>query len=380
MLARVGVAGVLASLLVSCTPSTPPTSPTTSSWQQVELPAGVKATSLAVAGSDLLVGGRSTDTPAPRLLRLDAGTVSAELRLEPADPNAAEADLAHLTVDGDDVYAIGTMIAGAHSNPRLTTWDGSLGPARVRSHTQAFFTFGGHDAGPLLGTVVVGGRPVIFGSRVGATGPYGLLWTRTGHTWKQQEPQPALASVADRELSFLGLGRLGKHLVVAGDELGLAGGLNQQPVVFAGTVAGDWQELPLPVPDDLVRVPGQLSRATSVACPATGDTCWVSGWVRGHALAWPVTITADGAASAGVAAPLPGDAPPGNNPTTLVGLAGDRPVVFTNATSPTLQYRCADGWRSSAAPPGTATAVAAAPDALYAIAGDRLWRLAVPSC
>jgi hypothetical protein len=379
MMGRLLPAGVLVALLSACVPAPAlPTAPTGFAWQQVEL-AGVRPASLAVAGGGLLVGGRTADAPAPRLLRLTGGSVAGELRLEPADPNAAAADLVRLTVAGDDVYAIGTMIAGAHSNPRLTVWDGTLGSAVLSSHTQEFFTFGGHDAGPLLGTVAVDGGPVIFGSRVGERGPYGLLWTRRGHTWSQQASRAALASTPDREYGFSALARSGDRLVVSGDELGLAGGLTQRPVVFVGDVAGEWQQVALPVPD-LPVVAGQLSRATSVACPAGPGTCWVGGWVRGHALAWPLDVPASGAPSVAQPAVLPGDPPSGNDPATLVVLAGAIPVVFTNATTPSVQRGCPTGWQGLAAPPGRVTAAAAAPDGLYAVAGDALWRLAAPAC
>jgi hypothetical protein len=55
-------------------------------------------------------------------------------------------------------------------------------------------------------------------------------------------------------------------------------------------------------------------------------------------------------------------------------------VVFTNATTPSVQRGCPTGWQGLAAPPGRVTAAAAAPDGLYAVAGDALWRLAAPAC
>lgn len=370
---------------VSPQPAQTPSAPASSTvadeaWQEVPLPARVRPASLAVSGNDLLVGGLATDRPAPRLLRLHAGSVTGEFRLEPGDPNAAAADLVRLSVSGENVYAIGTMIAGAHSNPRLTVWDGTTTGPRLTSRPQEFFTFGGHDAGPLLGTVEVDGSPVIFGSRVGGAGPYGVVWTRTGHTWRQQERPAALSSSPDREFGFSALTVLGNRLLVAGDELGLAGGLTQRPVVFVGGVGRDWQEVALPVPDSIGRVPGQLSRATSVACTPGSRTCWASGWVRGHALAWPVSVPARAAATAADPAVLPGDPPDGNDPTTLLTLVNDRPVVLTNASEPSAQLGCPDGWRSLSAPPVRATAVVAASDALYAVAGERLWRHRVPSC
>jgi hypothetical protein len=381
MRAQVLVAAVAVALCAGCVPTAPASGGTgaAGAWQQVELPAGVRPASLAVAGDGLLVGGQTTDPPAPRLLRLASGRPDGEFALDPAEPTAAKADLVLLTVAGDDVYAIGTMTSGAHSNARLTTWDGTLGSARLTSRPQEFFTFGGHDAGPLLGTVVVAGEPVIAGTRVDQRGPYGLLWTRSGHTWSARPTDPVLMSSPDRELSFTGLGRLDDRIVVVGDELGLAGGLLQQPALFHGTVTGDWTELLLPLPDGMGKG-GELNRATSVACVDGHRTCWVSGWGRGHPLVWPVTFDADGAATSGPVVALLGDPPAGNGPVSLVTLAGGRPLVLTNAAAPSVQQGCPDGWRELAAPPGRATAVTSATDAVYAVAGDRLWRLAVPGC
>lgn len=368
-----------AAVLTGCVPGAPPRTPGAppeAAWLQVALPAGVRPAALAVAGADLLVGGLATPGPAPRLLRLAEGRVAGEFSLLPADPNAASADLVHLTASGDRVYAIGTMIAGAHANPRLTVWDGSLGAATLTSRPQEFFTFGGHDAGPLLGTVVVGGRPVIVGSRADANGPHGLAWTLAGRTWRQRPSDPVLASTPDRVLGFGGVATFGDRIVVVGDELGLAGGLRQQPVVFTGTASGDWRQGALPLPDEPGA--GEPSRASGVACSAAG--CWVAGWGRGHPLTWPVAVDASGTASPGPVVVLPGEPDGGNDPTALVALAGGRPVVLTNAASPSTQFRCPDGWRTLPGPPGLASALATTGEWAFAVANGALWRLAVPAC
>lgn len=389
MRGRTSATAVALMLLAGCTTAAPQP-PSTAVWTQVSLPSGARASSLARIGDELLVGGfvasgtsgsgQTPDDVTPLLARVRGTAVAGEFQLEPADPYAKVADLQSLAAAGDAVYAIGQAVGGAHANPRPTPWDGSLAAGRLTSHTQEFFTFGGHDAGPLLGTVVVDGRPVVFGSRTTTTGPRGVLWTNRGTTWTQQDRVvPALASSPDRELGFSGLARLGDRIVVAGDELGLVGGLHQQPAAFVGTVDGPWQQVALPVPDGLAAVPGVLSRATSVACADSGDTCWFAGWARGHALAWPVQIDPDGTLQAGAAVQLPGDPPSGADPMALVTLVDDRPAVLTNAAT-TLWLGCPDGWRGLTAPPGITTAVAATPGGLYAIAGDALWRLAVPAC
>ncbi|MFT4108813.1 hypothetical protein, partial [Propionicimonas sp.] len=361
-------------------------------WQRVTLPDGARAASLAADGGTLLVGGtigsgtggggQTSDDDAPRLFVVRSGSVAGDVALSPADPNAAAASLVSLTVSDGRVYAIGKMVGGAHANPRLTVWDGSAAGG-LASHPQEFFTFGGHDAGPLLGTAVVNGRPVIFGSRTSASGTIGLLWTRTHQTWTQQDAVPALTSSADRELGFGALAQQGERLVVAGDEVGLLGGLNQRPAVFVGSVRGPWTEALLPEPDDLAAVSGQLSRATSIACPATGTTCWAAGWVRGHPVAWPVTTggaTTSGETTTGSPITLPGDPAAGTDPVAVATIAAGRPLVFTNAAAPTLQLGCPDGWRDLGAPPAGVSAAAVVEADLYAIAGEDLWRADAPRC
>lgn len=370
-----GLAAVAALLLAGCVPGAAPPAPVGPAWERVGLPHGMVPSSLAATADGVLVGGRSAG-PAPRLVQVVGAVTTGGFALRPRSPEAAAADLVGVTAAGDDVWALGSVISGAHSNPRLTVWDGSLSRARLTSRPQEFFTFGGHDAGPLLGTVVVDGRPVIVGTRLDARGPYALLWTRDGHAWVPRPAAPELASAPDRVLGFAAATAGGDRVLLAGDELGLAGGLTQVPLVHAGTVAGRWRSASLPLPGPAAPGP---ARATSVACPERGDTCWVAGWGRGRPLAWPVSLPAGGLTPGPVAA-LPGDPAGGNDPTALVALSGGRPVVLTNAAAPTAQLHCPDGWRTLPAPAGTATALATAAGAAYAIAERTLWRLAVPPC
>lgn len=357
-------------------------------WSQVALPDGAHPTSMTAAGRELLVGGTTGSSPdsgqssgsSPWLARVSDGVVSGAVDMAPAEPYAEVADLISLTVAGDTVYAIGEANGGAHSNPRRTVWDGSLSANRLTSRPQEFFTFGGHDAGTLFGTVVLDDSPVIFGTRADTYGIRGSLWTRTEETWHEQpRTDPVLTSNQDREVGFGAVTASKGRLVVVGDELGLARGLRQSPLLLTGTVAGSWSQTLLPIPQDLPVVPGQLSGASGIGCGNDG-TCWVAGWVRGHVLVWHVTVGADGSEGAGAASVLPGMPPDGNGPRTLVTLAGDRPFVLTNAVASTLQVRCGDAWQQYAAPPGVATAFVAMPDALYAVAADALWRFPVPSC
>ncbi len=352
---------------------------TTPAWQRVTLPADFRPASLSAAGEGLLVGGQRTG--APVLVRVAGAVATGALDLEPNEPSAAEATLISVAVDGDAVSAIGRVHAGAHSNPRLTLWDGSLSGNRLTSHPQEFFTFGGHDAGNLLGIEVIGGTPVIFGLRSVPAGIEGVVWTRSGHTWhKHTGLDPALISNPDRVLGFGALARSGNLLVVAGDEVGLAGGFSQRPSLWLGSATGPWQQVLLPVPADLPPVAGQLSRATGVACSEPAGTCWVAGWTLGRPVVWSVTIGEDGSASDVVATELAGTPAPGQDPAAMVTIVAGRPVVSTGATPPGLRLGCPDGWRTLPAPTGPVSALVGSPAGLYLITGDLVERIDAPRC
>ena len=350
----------------------------TPSWQRVVLPPNVRAASLASGGDTVLLGGQAEGHPV--LLRIDGLKTGATVAVDPREPPAADADLISVTIDGDDLFAIGRWFGGAHSNPRLTMWDGTISTNVLTSRPQAFFAFGGHDAGNLLGIEVIAGRPVIFGLRSETTGIEGVVWTRSGTTWtKHVRLDPTLVSSPDRVVSFTALDRLGDHLVVVGDEVGLAGGLTQQPSIWVGSPDGPWTQALLQLPADLPPVAGQLSRATSVAC-ADGAGCWVAGWVRGRPVVWGIDIGIDGSITPRQPTVLFGTPPSGADPIALVELVADRPVVLTGADEASLQLGCPDGWHALPAPTGTAIVLRAATAGLYAITVDGLQRLEPPRC
>lgn len=373
MLPRSLLAALVAGLVAGCSPLP--------AWQRVELPEGVRPVSLAVLGDGVLVGGQQAEGPAPVMLQVRGARVTDLIQPEPAEPYAEVAEFSSVAVSGDAVYAIGRATGGAHGNIRWTVWDGSLAEHRITNRPQDFFTFGGHDAGPLLGTLMLADRPVIAGSHTMTSGSEGVLWTRTDDTWhKRTGIDPALASGPDRSLGFAAAAGLGSLALLAGAEVGLAGEVHQQPMLWSGSPTGPWHQAGLPLPAGLEPEPGQPSWATGVACPDAGTTCWVAGWARGRPLAWPVTVGGDGVLTAAEPTVLTGEAPDGAGPQALVAISAGRPAVLTNAADATLQRSCLGGWRTWPAPPGRATALVATEGRLYAVAGDGLWRLDAPRC
>ncbi len=362
---------------------------TSPSWRQVEL-GTLQPASLAGAGDQLLVGGSTSG--APTLARISATGQSSTLTLHPDGPEAEAAELVQLAVHGDQVQALGTMISGAHSNPRWTVWDGSLAASSLTSHPQEFFTFGGHDAGPLLGADWVDGKPLILGSRTTASGARAALYQNSGSTWRESAERPAeLASTKTSQLGFSALASGGEQLVIAGDEVLLTQPLQQRPLVWVGSPGGAWTRLE---PTIAGAQGAGLARAQAVTCPADGDTCWVAGWVHGQLLTWTITTGANPSVG-------PAEAPTGSaagtaagstDPVPEIGLWRGRPVLAGNGPQADLFVRCDAGWRelplpgdgsitvqpdqsNSPAPSAQTTvrAMAAVGDRFYVLIGKSLW-------
>jgi len=328
-------------------------------------PAGVVPAALAAVASDLVVAGTDATGEAPAVVLQAGGTVP----LVPSEPYAASARIVSAASAGGVLYLIGGRAGGAHGNTRWTVWDGPVtGP--VTSRQQEFFTFGGQDAGPLLGSVIVDGRPIIVGSRGGAAGPNAALYAADGEIWHQLDTPSALQSASGRVLGFTAVTSAGSTIVIVGDSVQATdAGVVQTPALFYGTVGGEWRRIDLPVP---TQAPG-LRHATAVAC--TAATCWVAGWAK-NPIVWEVSLR-DGVV--GPTTAFTGDVAGADDPSALLTIVDGRPLVVTNAATPSAEVLCADGW-SSVPSPAQATAIAALGSDAYVVTGDRLWRATVPAC
>ena len=369
---RTAAAGLAACLVAACSPSAEP------GWRQVGLPQGAGASSLATSGPDLLVGG-ALGGARPLLLRVDATGGVHEVALSPSGGYAATADLVALSPQAPELLALGVARGGAHGNQRWTSWQGPLaGP--VPDHDQPFATFGGHEAGPLLGIVRPGGRPVVVGSRAGTTGFDAALWTLDGTLWHRHAgTDPQLVSSPDRVLTFRAAAASGDFVLIAGAETGLAGTVRQLPMVWAGSLDGAWRAIPLPVPEELSGATG-LAQATSLACDAAA--CWAAGWARGRPVAWQLDLAA-GAARAFL---LEGEGGSATDPLAVVALVDGIPAVLPDARERLVAWRCGEGWRTAAGPPGRVAAAIGRGDRLYVVVGEdgagTLWegRLDTSAC
>lgn len=96
------------------------------SWQRVDLPGDLTPVTLTQMGDKLLVGARNESAHlAPRLLVLDHEHWS-QVRLRPDSYYAYCARWRSVVTDGHRIFAFGDAPGGAHSNPRWTTWAGTL--------------------------------------------------------------------------------------------------------------------------------------------------------------------------------------------------------------------------------------------------------------
>lgn len=355
-----GLAGAV--LLVGCV--RPPPLDVRLAWLDAT-PAGVVPAALAAVASDLVVAGTDATGEAPTVVLQAGGTVP----LVPSEPYAASARIVSAASAGRVLYLIGGRAGGAHGNTRWTVWDGTVaGP--VTSRPQEFFTFGGQDAGPLLGTVIVDGRPIIVGSRGGAAGPNAALYAADGEIWHQLDTPSALQSASGRVLGFTAVTAVGSSIVIVGDSVQATdAGVVQTPALFVGTVGGEWRRIDLPVPTQM----SGLRHATAVAC--TDATCWVAGWAK-NPIVWAVSLP-DGVV--GPTTAFTSDVAGADDPSALLTIVDGRPLVVTNAATPSAAVRCSGGWTRVRAP-AQATAIAAFGSDAYLVAGDRLWRATVPAC
>ncbi|HML52328.1 MAG TPA: hypothetical protein PKD84_13110 [Propionicimonas sp.] len=341
-------------------------------WRAVDLD-GLSPSTVTGLDDSLLVAGERNSAPA--LDRISSDGDRENFRLIPHEPYARTASLHSAAVLGDQLTALGVQTGGAHGNPRWTVWQGTLAAAELTNHPQSFFTFGGHDAGPLLGVASLADQPVIVGSRTTSTGSRLVIYTVQGTTWSAPTASPeVVSSNPTRELGFSAVANAGALLVIAGDDLSLHDGLQQRPVIWVGTDTQHWTEISLPEPAQGTG----LALATGVAC--TGAHCWVVGWVHGTATAWQVTFTADAQATVSAPITLAGEASNDTSPSALVALSDGRPVVAVNAAQPGISYGCRDGsWRNWNTP-GEISALATTSNRVAIISATQLWEAAIPNC
>lgn len=346
---------LLATALGSC--SVDPDSPRRlDGWHRVALPGGMVPSVLLTTDATMTVGGyRRVGThrePALAGRTLDgpssdgADVGFAPVPLTPVTPYGKVADLVSMTGDAGSVVALGAAHGGAHANFRWTIWSGTT--AGVVDRPQTFETFGGWEAGTLLGVATDTRGPLIVGTWQGSAGQDGAVWRADGERWVRR-PVEAMVTSADRQVAPRTVSQLpDRSVVVNGSVIALTDGVRQSAATWRD-VNGNWTLSLLPDP-------GGRSEAWSTACD---EGCWtvgsrdgaVAAWSDGGRVALPV-VAVDDADTARVAA------------------AQDRVVIAASSFGAgRILIGSGDRWRTYTAPDGIPRSVALVGTQLALITG-----------
>lgn len=323
-------------------------------WQTISLPGAMVPSTIQQRGDWLLIGGQAAQnggTLTPALAKIavtDEASEPEPVTLTPSTPYGKVAELVSITGSGDQVVAIGVARGGAHSNPRWTIWTGGLDT--VADRPQTFETFGGWNAGALLGVAVDAAGPLVVGTWQGKHGLDGAVWRAEGERWVRQPSPPPLQNTATRQVSPRFVDQQDDGSVTAsGSVLDLADGVRQSAASWRDT-NGSWTLTLLPDP-------GRRSEAWSTAC---SQTCWTAGTRDEELAVW----SADGLAT------LP-DLPATDTDAAKVLLSADRVIVATSQGETGHLLIGHDGkWRIYTSPDGAVQSAALLGSRLYLIAGD----------
>lgn len=349
-LAGVG-AFLVAAALSACTMSDDQPH-TLDGWQAISLPDAMVPATMQLQQDRLLVAGhsirRGSREPALAMISTtNPGSEPEPLTLAPTTHYAKIADLVSITSSGAEVITLGVAYGGAHANPRWTIWTGTAD--KVVDRPQTFETFGGWDAGTLIGLAVDTRGPLIMGTWQGTHGPDGAVWRAEGDRWVRQPSPPALRNTTTRQVSPRFVEQHGDGSVtVSGSVLDLTDGVRQSAVTWRDA-DGSWTIAPLPDP-------GKRSEAWSTAC---SQTCWTAG-VRDDKLAvW----------SAGALLDIP-DLPAADTDTAKVLLSTDGVIVATSQGQTGHLLISHDGkWKIYSSPDGAVQSATLVGSRLYLITG-----------
>ncbi|WP_346008029.1 hypothetical protein [Janibacter terrae] len=255
-------------------------------WEPVALPGPGRVVTLTGTPEGVLVGRYDeddTERTSIHLLRPDGTTraVGMQTRWEWA---GREAELLTVASGEGGTVAVGGHRAGAHGNVRWTIWSGDT--RRVVEQPQRFETFGGWDAGGLVGAAVGPRGPVVLGSWVSASkhGSDVAVWTRSGDRWSQ--PRDA---GADLRASDARQPSPGAVTAVPGGYLAVGWVTELEPAIrdvavlwTASAPAGPWREVRFPEDD------AGVERPTAVSCAV--DHCAAAGRRDDDVVVWRVPL------------------------------------------------------------------------------------------
>ncbi|MBO1754959.1 hypothetical protein [Allobranchiibius sp. CTAmp26] len=336
-------------------------------WERVAL-AGSPDIATLTSG-DRMVIGTSAHNGAAGMSTVSGSGALAPVTLRPVSGYARTARWLQVSMGGPGILAVGGARGGAHGNVRWTVWRAPRttdGLGTLSEMPQTFETFGGLQAGDLVGAAYAGSDAVIVGSWVGSHGLDVTTWHPSGSTWLRDPPSPVLRNTSSTLKSANGVGVVGDRFVVVGDLLDLDHGMAFYPVVWLrAATGGPWEQHRVPV----------AGHARSIGC--SPQRCVVVGATgAGAARAWQVSAN-------GTVTPI--DLPSA----TVTGTDIPTPVVVSDTAwivlptrSGSLLVRIAGARRTVLrTPAGHPVALAAVGTQLYlairaADGSSQLWRAA----
>lgn len=241
-------------------------------WARVDLP-GSPGIATLTTGERVVIGTSGRDGAAGMSLATSTGAATT-VALRPISGYARTARWLQAAVGEPGILAVGGARGGAHANVRWTVWRAprtAAGFGTLTETPQTFETFGGLEAGDLVGTAYAGDDALIVGSWVGAHGLDVTTWHPRGSTWLRDPASPVLRNTASRLKSAAAVGALGDRFVVVGDVLDLDHGMTSRPVVWLrARTGGPWEEHTISTTGHARAVGCSLRRCVVVGVTGTG--------------------------------------------------------------------------------------------------------------
>ncbi|MCE1177889.1 MAG: hypothetical protein LWW86_02480 [Micrococcales bacterium] len=383
---RANLAGALlvGVLAAACSGPAPDADP---QWTQLD-PDGAEPVTLTSLGDRLLLGTYAAGSPTrPGLSLMGPGDGLTPLTVSAKSVNGPLARWLVLAASGTELVGVGGNANGAHGNTRWTTWSGSMGGGAsgqavggVTEQPQDFWTFGGWEAGGIVGATWVGGAPVIVGSWKGAAAGTDIAtWTREGDTWSHRPATGTdLASTTTALAQAQGVAATAGTAVIAGSLTRLDSGVTERPAVWLSRSArGPWTRIELP---------GDAGRAEAVGCDER--RCLVLGRSGSRLRAWWVAPAGAAAQPQVTPADPPVAALAESDHLAAPAVRGESAWAPVRDDGHSVVLAAGHrGWRRSPAPPGIPTAVAVLDNRLVTIIratapgaapASALWTGAVP--
>jgi hypothetical protein len=250
-------------------------------WTKVELPA--EPVTLTPAGDKLLIGLQHRGAKVvPGLTIRSADGALTPIPLTPSSPYAFEAVWQSVAIDGTTVLGLGGAAGGAHSNTRYTVWTGTT--AGLVEKPQEFNTFGGQNAGSVIGTVLTPTGGALLGTwGSDKSGLDAAVWLPQGpKKWiRQPVAGTALQSTATLLVGPTSGAISGAGIVLGGSQVKLGPNLvEQHAALWRSTQLNQgWTRFELPDP-------GSRSEVRTISCTAT--VCLASGFADGKLAIWRI--------------------------------------------------------------------------------------------